>query len=196
MKNLRYTNNPLDGLFNYARTISPNPFHVDTPNDYITAQNYFCSYYKGAPGSSIIDGDTNLAWSNVDKTNEAEAWFIIDLKLSSFMLEYLTFRSACHPPGVLSVSGSNDNKSYYPICRLNDLTEVGAPMVRKCNDIHKAFRFFKFVQIGTNRGGTYRLHVSELEFFGVLNPLYQTSIRSFFISRHVLLSFLYFIAMS
>ena len=168
-----YNNQNLSGLFNYVRSNALNTVKVISPESHITNQNSFCDRYIGEEGTAIIDGDTNTAWAN-KITTANNSYVIIDLGIGSFLLESFDYRTTCNPPSIFIVSGSNDNVEYNPICTIRDIHNLHSFHHRECLSYNKPYRYFELRQSTNFIDGTYRLHISEIEFYGVLNPYLKT----------------------
>ena len=189
MKSFHYRDDPYNGFFKYFRSISkPIPVTIIRETDHITGQNQFCDRYKGETTSAIIDGNNNTAWCNEDHI-ESQQYFTLDFQSNTFKLNKFTFRTTCAPPRTLFVRGSDDDKEYQNICSVFEMREEDSTYVIECNDLKKDFRFIKFQQIGLNYNNTNRLLISELELFGILNPIPITLVEKLHL-RHLTMHFL------
>ena len=184
MKVFKYSNDYYGGVFNFSRSISNDLIAVSSPPSCVTVQNEFCQKYRGDGPSSIIDGDKNVAWCNLNDQNSEEAYIILDFRLSSFLLTDLMFRTACSPPKLLQVLGSNDNTNFHEICNITNLIDRDREYINRCHK-QRTFRYFKLKMIGNDSGNGHRLHISEIEFFGILNPSFTCN-QAFYIPHNII----------
>ena len=161
---------PFNGFFKYMRLDKNSYQFITAYSESSLNVNNFCKIYQGSGPTAIIDGDDQVAWCN-NEYGESQQQVIIDIGPNLFILETLIFVTPCGSPNDLEILGSNDNKTFQRISRLNDVNIDNEVFTRKCQEIQKPFRFFKFKQHGENTIQTLRLHIREIEFFGVLNPL-------------------------
>ena len=163
-----YDNNFTSGFFQYARNEHfSNSIAITSPDSEITSA--FCTNeYHGGEAKFVIDGVISSCWCN-SKFDIDYQVFYIDLKTVLFQLHNFAFRSVCAVPSILEIKGSNDEKHYQHICQITDIVNEYEFSIHKCTSMN-AYRYFEIRQIGENRSGGKRLHVSEIEFFGVLNP--------------------------
>ena len=173
MSNLifKYGNIPFNGLFNYTRS-NPDQYHisVNSPRPYMGSG--YCYKLVGKEASGIIDGDFETAWANLyyDKQN---THFIINLGNNSFTLHSFDFSTTCNPPKEVEILGSNDNQTFYHICNVSDMIKEYQVFHRDCNSNMRSYKIFKIQQhTAVNNDG--RFHLSEIEFYGILNPIIKT----------------------
>ena len=165
-----YQNENLTGLFDYVRKSAQNTVVLYSFASHITKENEYCSKYIGKEASSLIDGDLHTAWANSETNTTDNQYFIVDLGIGSFLLDSIDFSTTCNAPDTIKILGSNNNKSFHPICTINDMHENDQIYHRTCKSYYNSYRYFKFQQtesvIGKNR-----FHLSEIEFYGILNPI-------------------------
>ena len=177
MKHFTLKNDNFDGLFNYIRSFNPTSlFSVKvTSNNFLDRKTGFCKpEYSGGKADSIIDGNLSTCWGNDESESESDQEVIIDLGINKFALSTLVFSAVCGPPSVMQILGSNDNEYFTPICELINFTQRYVLTNHTCGDGETSYRIFKLQQIGQNLNNQYRFHVSEIEFFGVLNQFRVT----------------------
>ena len=179
--NFIYNDNEFDGLFNYFRNTKPSSISsikLTSPN-YLDLSDGFCETgYSGSDASSIIDGSSTNCWGNKNTDNESECYVEIDLGINLFILQHFTYRSVCVAPNTIKILGSNDNTiEYNEICTLNNFDEYSTKN-QKCQNGSNSYRFFKIKQIGMNKADDYRFHIAEIEFFGILKPLYRIDLKT------------------
>ena len=197
MKQFVLSNDQFDGFFKYMR-LAKNSYQFITAyseTSRTSSIDDYCSQYASGGPTAIIDGDDHVAWCN-SQYNESQQQVIIDIGPNLFILETFVFLTACGPPKDLEILGSNNNITFHRICRLNDVNIDNMALTRTCQEIRKPFRFFKIKQHGKNTINTLRLHIREIEFFGILNPLpkhcqYSTPFHSLFLFSFVFLPMLY-----
>ena len=162
-----------DGLFNFMRKYSHlyNSVQVTSKTSFVSQPGRFCySTDTGSYPKSIIDGNHHLDWCNLNY-DEKEQEVLIDFGINSFQLRHFVFYSACAAPNDLEILGSNDNNSFHTLCRLTDVNKDQTVFYRECQNKKIPFQFFKIEQHGVNNANGFRLHIREIEFFGILNPI-------------------------
>ena len=174
MKQFIFKDNNYDGLFNYFRSSKPSLIsYVHTSSVSSNIDDFFCADgYYGRDPSALIDGIPYSSWCNYQFV-ESEQEVKLDIGSNTFILKTLVLTTPCLSPKRLQVLGSNDDDIYDIICDLEDFQEDYSTSNNTCYNGFNSYRLFKFKQIGENIGSSMRLHISEVEFFGVLNP-YQT----------------------
>ena len=168
----KYENNRFSGLFKYVRSSAQDTVKIYSPKSHVTYEGEYCKNYTGKEAIAIIDGNETTAWANADVKSE-NTFFIIDLGIGSFLIESFDLRTTCNPPKEVEVLGSNDNLTFNHICTVYDMTNSYQFFHQQCNSYFRSYRYFKFWQ-NTSVIGTNRFHLSELEFYGILNPSSNT----------------------
>ena len=170
-----YKVNDSPGLFYFIRE-HQDIYHVDllSPKPFYT-ENQFCKEgVSGSDASALIDGKNTTAWANKQCSKEYQ-YIIVDLKQIKFKLTNVVVETVCACPHTVTISGSNDNSSSFRYIghgsEFNDYerTRIRAP----------ASRTFRFIKISQNyqkkNENEVRFHLSEIEFFGILNPKIETA---------------------
>ena len=167
-KVFRHLNDDFKGLFSFIRENKMNSsVKVNGPESYVGS---YCAaggiYAK--PLECLIDGDLKSSWSNKVAGKEYE-YFIIELVSSNFKLSGITLRTPCHYPATVKIDVSENGDIYQNLMNVTDLADYTTKYYPK--KTAKAYRFFKFSSEFTAEDHSYyRFHMSEVEFFGVLNP--------------------------
>ena len=157
--------NDLDGLFNYFRNNNLNSsFRIKGPKPYVGEYCYRGTFAADVDG--IVDGNVFSAWANIEGTIPT-MYFIIDLKKYQFLLNGISVHTPCNHANNLIVLGSNNGNVYKPIVNISK--PVDEKTVFYDFSLKPAYRYFKFTQDYIEANHAYhRLHISEVEFFGVL----------------------------
>ena len=158
----KYTGSPHNDIFKKMKDeslILENEIKVYAPTPY--RPNTFCgttlphwnSYY-------IIDGDNETVWAN---DVYGEAFFIIDFNKNNILLESYTISWPCLKGNNWIIEGSNNNQTWFVVDNVTKFSSTSMTYHRKCRN-PSTFRYFK---ISTEED---RIHISDVELFGVLNP--------------------------
>ena len=171
MKVFRFNNENFDGLFHYFRTNKPpliSYVKTSSYNTYYSAS--LCSKkYSSNAAFSIIDGNVSSCWSNLNSEAINEQEVIIDIGTNKFQLKTLILATPCASPQKMEVLGSNDGNIYSRICLLKDFQKDYSTTNNTCDSGNSRYRIFKIKQ-NVNNEGRYRLHIAEIEFYGILYP--------------------------
>ena len=172
MKTFIFQGDYFGGLFSYLRNSVPSLIsYVQVTSATSLIDNSFCiPGYSGGYPSALIDGSQYHSWSN-QNFYESEQEVKIDLGTIQFHLKTFALTTPCGSPNILQILGSNDDITYDQICTLQNFQQDYSSSNNTCDSGSSSYRIFKLKQIGANIGGTYRLHISEIEFFGTLNPV-------------------------
>ena len=162
-----------NGLFKFARVHDLYQNIVVISQDYAPGTPLYTSEYYGSHAKSVIDGSFETCWCN-NAYHESHAVFYIDLFYGKFQLNTFAFRSVCDIPRTLQVKGSDDNLTFVTLCNVTDIVEDHQESIHQCFQGNKAYRYFEVRQVGLNRYEQYRLHVSEIEFFGIFDYKVKT----------------------
>ena len=173
-ENVLFKGNQLDGIFAKHQYHIKKFIDISSPKSAIIA-TYFCDKnVSGGDPYSLVDRNQKTAWTN-EKHREEDMHFNIYFKKNYLMLNSYTLCTVCKAPNHFIVEGSNDNKTFNTIDEVNQsLTEYEEHHFNITNN-YQTYRYFRITQIGANTGYAKRLHLMEIEFFGVLFSLQKCS---------------------
>ena len=192
MRKFVYNNDYFDGLFNFLRKDSFlfEEIRVTSKTSYIVDIGGFCYKYGGGYPESIVNGNQNVAWCNLNYAENEQQIFIDIGHMNFFELGNVVIATVCEPPNEIEILGSNDNITFESLCKLNDVNKENSQFYRECKNMKAPFRFFQLRQNGVNTNREYRFHIQEIEFFGTL---YDMNIKS---CNHFSLAFIHSIIIS
>ena len=167
--------NEFSGLFNFFRQITDNInntkiFSISAPDAYY--RKTICADYTPSDVYSLVDGNQTTAFGNDNATIE-NAYFTINLKENSFQITGISFHTICCNPNVISISAGNSEDDINLIGNISDIDGVKKVLSFNFDSKH-AYKIYKLSmpeQYNCNDSIKYRLQLSELEFYGILNPL-------------------------
>ena len=170
MKVFKLGNENFNGLFNYFRNTRPSLISfVKTKSFEAYIASELCQGgYTSSESAAIIDGNRYSSWSNLNTDTPVEQEVTIDLGINKFQLKLFELATPCGSPQILEILGSNNGDSYSRICLLEGFQEDYSISNNTCDCIGKSYRLFKIKQ-HENNAGKYRLHICEIEFYGILN---------------------------
>ena len=182
--NFVYQNLDSNGVFAFMRNKGAN-FPL-TSNDYYSTNDQYIYCDKnvvGKPVSCLTDGSMSTAWRNDLPQNH---FFIIDFGFSHFLLKDYVLKKVCKEIPEWKIEGSNDKNNWY-------LIDENGPMLESVNALSyhvkspkQSYQYFRFSLFSPGL-----IHLSLIEFFGILNPKFiVTCAAKFHLSYSLLFFFL------
>ena len=188
-KKFIYKGKVYDGLFTYLKKNSlTDQFKLIRDSYQAITTDDFChtSGYYGADVNTLIDGNEKSSWINKDGIDKM--YLIIDLKIIHFKISGMIFYSSCNVPDTLIIEGSFDNSKYEFISNQTNIEDF-TPNYFKLKP-KKPYRYIKlrqnFVKVEPSN---LKLHISELELFGTLNPSEYSIVQQ----RYLAIKFIFFV---
>ena len=160
-KNFHYNSNSKNGLFYELRQKSI-PFAIESP-DFHNSTSYCTIGHFGLEAIAIADGKFETGWRN---NLDNQSYFIIDLYYMNFVLTGYTIEKECNTVPPLTILGSNDNTTWKTIDTQNRMERDQSFSYFPIHNNMNSYRFIKFSAINPDRE---KIHISELELFGILN---------------------------
>lgn len=157
-----------------------------------TGNDYFCgkSWLQDGDVHVLFDGDLNTVYAQDDQSTENKNITIEFVKKPIFIRSF-SLKTACNPPKELVVEGSNDGIKWEEIYHGKTALPEYQISTFSC-DKPGTFRIIRIYQIGTTCSGNYRMHLSEIEFYGrIANSCTQWCKKKQFLS-----SFMFFVIFS
>ena len=156
--------NHLEGLFAYLRKESFINFVKLTGPEALSGGYCGKDNLQAVPLNNLIDGNDSTVWSN-NKFGDEYAYFIIDMMMNRLKMSGISFSIPCNNPPYLYIEGSFDNNKYHKVRNITGFINYETKYF-SCKSA-AAYRYYKV-------SGPSRLHLSDVEVFGVLNPINQT----------------------
>ena len=154
--------NHLKGLFSFIKRGSfSNIAKLTGPTSY---SGRYCFNDSLSAGSlnNLIDSNDFTVWANL---NSGEAYFTIDMMKNVFKMSGISFSIPCNYPNYINVEGSLDGRQFYLIKKLTGFNNYETKYF-SCESNY-IYKYFKVSYTG-------RLHLTNVEIFGVLNPVDKT----------------------
>ena len=165
----KYTTDSSIGIFEGLRNCGSNvlsSFVTATSKDRYTGTDYCLLGFSGSPVSALLDGNTRTAWAN-DKSSAETSCFVIDFKSNKFLLQNYMLYSVCNAVKNWRIYGSNDMQNWDLVDERKDSAiSLNVKNFFHANKTNKGFRYFKYSDINIGR-----IHLTNIEFYGILNPL-------------------------
>ena len=182
-----------DGLFSYSRQNEQQLFESFnlTSYDSFSDEGFCAEGYSAHNVSALIDGNEYTCWANLE-ANDSRQYFILDIgAYKEFQLITLEIRTVCSPPNEIIIYGSHDNSVYEEVCVISKTFPSHQYSTSECYST-EYYQYFGFKQNGTNIDNFYRLHLSEIEFYGFLRYYYSQKTCSRNIKNfHIMLFFIF-----
>ena len=164
-----------NGLFHFFRQITDNinnskMFSISSAQPYI--YNTICSnLYTPSDVYSLVDGDQKTVFANDAATKET-AYFTFNHKENSLQITGISFHTICCNPTVISVSAGNSEDNMNLIGNITNI-EGEFKVLSFSLDSKRAYKIYNISlpEPNTCNGFKYRFQLSELGFYGILNPL-------------------------
>ena len=178
-------NDNFNGLFNHFRKTGANLrdekiLTISTKQEYVAKT--ICDRFASSDKYSLVDGNREMCWANLNLKLE-EAYFTIDLKKNVFQMTGISFETICCHPTTIEVSAGQSEDDIHHIGNITGIDE-DFQVFSHILVTDQAYRIYKLSIPEPNIcDGEKRFQLTEVEFFGFLNPDYcrctQSSHHSF-----------------
>ena len=150
------------GLFPYLIEHSVN-FSITSPDYlYLASPTYCYLEVESKPVDCIVDGTNKTAWRNNITEN---CYFIIDFSFSHFLLRDYVLKTVCYTIAEMKIEGSNDMTNWHRLSTKR-MSDSGSSVHYHVEYASFPYHYFKFTRI---QNGS--IHLSQMEFYGVLNSI-------------------------
>ena len=160
------------GLFHFFRQVT------DVRNEMlftITAEKQYnhtviCGKYSPSDKYSLVDGDDKIAFANNENEKE-KAYFIVNFMKNSFQMTGISFHTMCCPAVIIEISAGNNLNDIHSLGNITNITENEIQIKQFLT--YTSYSTYKISMPDGNScpGLSYRFQLSEIEFFGILNPM-------------------------
>ena len=177
MNNISFKGEKLNGIFTKYVNHIKRFVDISSPESWILSTNFCFEDISGNDPYALVDRNKKTAWTNNNFKDE-DMHINIYFKKNYLMLNSYTLNTVCGVPKHFIVEGSNDNETFNTIDEVNQsLTEFEEHHFNIANN-SQTYRYFRITQIGGDTSGNKRLHLMEIEFFGVLFSLQRCTFQN------------------
>ena len=159
-----YNNTNSNGVFAFMRQTGAK-FSLSS-NDYystLDSYNYCDQHVVGRNVSCLVDGSMLTAWRNNLTQNN---FFLIDFDFSHFLLKDYVLKKVCREIPKWKIEGSNDKMKWFIVDENGPMLQAENALSYHIKKPKHSYQYYKFSLIS----GEY-IHLSLIEFFGILNPI-------------------------